>query len=184
MIKVEIDARHGLMHILSAIMQGIEDSLSKERARDIAYNAGYRHGEEIGRSLGRASPEEAIKKVQEHIGFLQELKIMDLHKKEDSVEMAVQFRKCVVLDTIIENKLSYPSLACKFMWGFWEGILETITSLRGKKLVYLSSISNMCIGTISLRGNIGESLEQSENTESREKGYKGPRRETVRIEKE
>lgn len=139
----------GLMSVLEGLLKGVEDAFGKDRARDIAHRAGYEAGERFGRKLGHLKPEDAIKKLAGSLPICR-IKIVDINKKSDALEIAAQFENCAVLKMLETHALPYPSVACKFIEGYIEGALNAMTGMKAKNLVYESSISKSCIGTITL----------------------------------
>lgn len=147
-----LDTEEGMMFICDGLLRELESTLGKERAREIAYRAGYAMGEKIGKKLGGTLPEDALDKLTRNMPSCFEVKIADMSKKEDGIEMAVQFTDCAIRRMLEYNRLPYPSVACKFISGYIEGAIETMTGMKTKRLVYESSISKICIGTITISG--------------------------------
>lgn len=147
-----LDAEEGMMFICDGLLREMENTLGKERAKEIAYKAGYVLGEKLGKKLGGTLPEDALGRLTQNMPSCFEVKVVDMSKKEDSVEMAVQFTDCVIRRMLEYSRLPYSSVACKFITGYIEGALEAMTGMKAKRLAYESSISKMCIGTITISG--------------------------------
>ncbi len=141
----------GLMVVLEGLIRGLEGSLGKDRAREIAYRAGYDAGEQLGRKLGACKPEEALRRLANNLPPIYKLKVVDVNKKSGALEAAVQFEACAVRNMLKCRELSYPSIACRFSAGYIEGALNAMTGMKAKNLIYESSISSACIGTLSLQ---------------------------------
>jgi predicted hydrocarbon binding protein len=147
-----LDMEKGLIYVVEGLMRGIEEDFGKERAREVLLAKGYETGEKAGRRFGPTTPEEAIRKVIDRLSPYLKIKIADVEKKPGLLTVTIQLKGCVVRKALMDRGISYPSTVCRLMWGYTEGALNTMTGMKSKVVVYASSLSETCVGTITLEG--------------------------------
>ena len=147
-----MDIETGLMNTVADLLDGIEQDFGKERARHILRDMGYAEGEKAAKEAGTLAPEEAMTRLQTALASSLSIKIVDTEARIDVVTFTVQMKGCVIRKALIFRNIPYPASVCRLRWGFMEGFLEAATGTSAKAMIYESSISDACVGTIALTG--------------------------------
>lgn len=147
-----LDIETGLMDTVADLLEGIEQDFGKERARHILRDMGYTEGEAAGKAVGTLTPEDAMTRLQSAIASYLSIKVVDTEARSDVVTFTVKMKGCVIRKALIFRKVHYPASVCRLRWGFMEGFLEAATGTSAKAMIYESSISDTCVGTITLTG--------------------------------
>ncbi|RLG60293.1 MAG: hypothetical protein DRN95_00025 [Candidatus Hydrothermarchaeota archaeon] len=142
----------GLSLAIEAIMDELENTYGRDRAKEIVYKAGYNLGMKEGKKLKDKAhtPENAVNILLDSIFSFYETSVAEVIKREKGVEIAIRVKKCAFRRVLEDLGCTTPGVICRFMMGFIEGALNTMTGMKTKHRVYTSSISNMCVGSISL----------------------------------
>ncbi len=143
---------NGLTLAIEAIIDELEDIYGRDRVKEIVYKAGHKLGEKEGKKLksNSCSPENAINLVLKNVSSFYKTHIADIIRKEGEIEVAIQVKECSFRKVLEDRGYKTPGIICRFMVGYIEGALATMTKMKVKHRVYTSSISNMCVGSIKL----------------------------------
>ncbi len=141
----------GFILAIEAIVEELETSLGKERAKDIIYRAGYKAGKKLGKKVGNTTPENAVNTILQKISPFYKVKIADIIKKDNEIEFAVQVLECSFRKILEKRGYKNPAVICRFIIGYIEGALKAMTGMEARHRVYTSTISNMCVGSITLK---------------------------------
>jgi hypothetical protein len=147
-----LDLETGLMNTVADLLLGIEQDFGKERARQILRDMSYAEGEKAAKEAGTLAPEDAMTRLQTALAPSLSIKIVDTEARLDIVTFTVQMKGCVIRKALIFRSVPYPASVCRLKWGFMEGFLEAATGTNAKAMIYESSISDTCVGTITLTG--------------------------------
>ena len=158
----EVDYEKGFNHIVEGLMKGLEETFGESKARDIAYKVGFEKGQKIGKEFGKGDPEEVLERFIRYISPYHQVKIVSIERKTDGFVATIQIKNCVVKRMIESVGLKFPAIACMINWGFFEGALSSMTLSDVKKRIYESSISKMCVGTITISGYSEEKIRSEE----------------------